>query len=165
MKLFNTTCITVLLYGCESWVITKAIEDKINSFATSCLRVMLGVKRTDRVPNTEIHARTETRPLVQEVITRQDWNFWAISCDAQTRNPSSAMPYTSHPMERGDQADNSCRIWNTFSSDWGTKMTLFSLIRLRTWHKTVDNGERSWSPALQPTDDDDEHLLYWCCSN
>ena len=26
IKLFNTTCVTVLLYGCESWVLSKAME-------------------------------------------------------------------------------------------------------------------------------------------
>jgi len=33
---FNTTCITAFLYGCESWVISRDMENKINSFATSC---------------------------------------------------------------------------------------------------------------------------------
>ena len=47
------------------------MEDKINSFATSCFRVMLGVKRVDRVPNSEIYNRTNAKPLIQKVITRQ----------------------------------------------------------------------------------------------
>ena len=36
VKLFNTTCVTILLYGCESWVISQDMENKINAFATSC---------------------------------------------------------------------------------------------------------------------------------
>ena len=31
VKLFDTACITVLLYDCESWVISKDMENKINS--------------------------------------------------------------------------------------------------------------------------------------
>ena len=44
IKLFNTTCVTVLLYGCESWVISGDMENKINLFAISCYRIMLNIK-------------------------------------------------------------------------------------------------------------------------
>ena len=30
VKLFNTTCVTILLYGCESWVISQDMENKTN---------------------------------------------------------------------------------------------------------------------------------------
>ncbi|XP_068696932.1 uncharacterized protein [Montipora foliosa] len=49
IKLFNTNCVTVLLYGCESWVLSKATESDINAFYTSCNRIMLNIKRIDRV--------------------------------------------------------------------------------------------------------------------
>ena len=71
VKLFNTTCITVLLYGCESWVISKDMEDKINSFGTSCYRITLNIKRIDRVPNATIYSLTETAPLIERVRLRQ----------------------------------------------------------------------------------------------
>ena len=45
IKLFNTTCVTVLLYGCESWVLSKARESEINAFGISCYRIMLNIKR------------------------------------------------------------------------------------------------------------------------
>ena len=55
IKLFNTTCVTVLLYGCESWVLSKAMESEINDFGTSCCRIMLNIKRIDRVSNAKIY--------------------------------------------------------------------------------------------------------------
>ena len=64
MKLFYTTCVTVLLYGCESWIISKDMEDKINAFATSCYRIMLNIKRVNRVSNTTVHNLTNTAPLI-----------------------------------------------------------------------------------------------------
>ena len=67
VKLFNTTCITVLLYACESWVISKDMENKINSFGTSCYRIMLDIRRIDRVPNATIYSLTETAPLIETV--------------------------------------------------------------------------------------------------
>ena len=73
VKLFDTTCVTVLLYGCESWVISKDMENKINSFGTSCYSIMLNIKRVDRVtvPNTTIYNLTETTPLVVRARIRQ----------------------------------------------------------------------------------------------
>ena len=48
-------CVTILLYGCESWVLSQNMESKINSFATSCYKIMLDVKRKDHVSNTVIY--------------------------------------------------------------------------------------------------------------
>ena len=71
VKLFNTTCVTVLLYGCESWIMSEDMINKINSFGTSCYRIMLNIKRTDRVPNATIYSLTETTPLIERVRTKQ----------------------------------------------------------------------------------------------
>ena len=54
----KASCVTILLYGCESWVISKDMENKINAFATSCYRVMLNIKRIDHVLNTTIYSMT-----------------------------------------------------------------------------------------------------------
>ena len=71
MKSLNTTCITVLLYGSESWVISKDMENKINSFGTSCYRIMLNIRRMDWVPNATIYSLTESAPLIERVRLRQ----------------------------------------------------------------------------------------------
>ena len=64
IKLFHTTCVTILLYGCESWVLSQDMECKINAFATSSYRVMLNIKRRDHVSNSIIYSMTDTQPLV-----------------------------------------------------------------------------------------------------
>ena len=71
IKLFNTTCVTVLLDGYESWVLSKAMESDINAFGTSCYRIMPNIKRIDRVSNAKIYDLTQTAPLVENVRTRQ----------------------------------------------------------------------------------------------
>ena len=71
MKSFNTTCITVLLHGCESWVISKDMENKINSFGTSRYRMMLNITRIDRVPNASIYSLTESASLIERVRLQQ----------------------------------------------------------------------------------------------
>ena len=71
VKLFNTTCVTILLYGCESWVLSQDMVSKTNAFATSCYRIMLGIKRQDHVSNTDVYCMTNTQPLIHQVRKRQ----------------------------------------------------------------------------------------------
>ena len=71
VKLFNTTCVTILLYGCESWVTSQDMENKINAFATSCYRVMLNIKRNDHVLNTTVYSMTNTVLQIHLVRHRQ----------------------------------------------------------------------------------------------
>ena len=70
VDLFYTTCVPILLYSCESWVLSHDMESKINSFATSCYRIMLGIKRKDHVSNTFIYTLTNTESLVHCVRKR-----------------------------------------------------------------------------------------------
>jgi len=60
MQLFIASALSVLLYGCESWVLTSDLCRQIDSFQTSCIRIILGVSRTDHVSNEEVYDRTGT---------------------------------------------------------------------------------------------------------
>ena len=71
VNLFYTTCVTILLYGCESWVLSQDMESKINAFATSCYRIMLDIKRKDCISNTILYSTTNTEPLIHHVRHRQ----------------------------------------------------------------------------------------------
>ena len=71
IRLFNTTCVTVLLYGCESCVLSVNMQNKIHAFATSCYRIMLNIKRLDCVSYARIHVMTNTQPLINTVRQRQ----------------------------------------------------------------------------------------------
>ena len=71
LKIFQISCLSVLLYGCESWILTKDLKKSINAFATSCFRIMLHIKRTDRVPNTELYRMVRSGPLASTVLRRQ----------------------------------------------------------------------------------------------
>ena len=71
VKLFHTSCVTILTYGCESWVLSHDMECKLNAFATSCLRIMLNIKRRDCVSNAIIYDMTNTEPLIHCVRNRQ----------------------------------------------------------------------------------------------
>ena len=47
------------------------MENKINSFGTSYYRILLNIRRIDRMPNATIYRLTETAPLIERVRLRQ----------------------------------------------------------------------------------------------
>lgn len=71
LNIFQATCLAILLYGCEAWVMTADLRNKLNSFATSCYRFILNIKRTDRVRNEKILDLVEKPPLSVIVVERQ----------------------------------------------------------------------------------------------
>ena len=38
IRMFNACVKSVLLYGCETWLVTKGIQRKIQTFVNRCLR-------------------------------------------------------------------------------------------------------------------------------
>jgi hypothetical protein len=41
-RLYNAACISILLYGCESWVLTEKDRKKLDVFHRTCLRIIMG---------------------------------------------------------------------------------------------------------------------------
>ena len=83
-NIFKATCLSILLYGCESWVLTDTLEKSLNAFATNAYRIMLNIKRTDRVSNTKIYQMTKQEPL-NRVVQQRQLNF----IGHQLRRPKS----------------------------------------------------------------------------
>ena len=54
LRLFDYLILSVLLYGAETWTIGTEMKQKLDSFGTSCYRMMLGVKKTDMIRNENI---------------------------------------------------------------------------------------------------------------
>ena len=70
IRLFKASVLSILLYGSETWIINKQQKSMFDSFATSCYRIMLNVKRTDRITNEEIYNRVEQKPLSVTILKR-----------------------------------------------------------------------------------------------
>ena len=54
VQLYHTYIQSVLLYGCETWALTRALQDKVDAFDNKCLRRILRIPYTDHVTNTTI---------------------------------------------------------------------------------------------------------------
>ena len=70
INIFKTAVLTIFTHGCECWII-KLNESSINLFATSCYRIILGVKRLDKVTNVEIYQWSAQIPLMSTIRARQ----------------------------------------------------------------------------------------------
>ena len=45
-KIYNSLVLGILLYGCESWVLTEMLRAKLEAFHNRCVRAMCGVTLT-----------------------------------------------------------------------------------------------------------------------
>ena len=71
VNIFQASVVSVLLYGCESWIVDENMEKKINCFGSSCYRIMLGIRRLDKITNESVYEQVRRRPLAYAAYKRQ----------------------------------------------------------------------------------------------
>src|SRR5262249_34722918 len=74
MRFFRTKCMSVLLYGCETWKMTSTIENKIQVFVNRCLRRILKIRWPETINNAELWSTTKCERM-NPLIKRQKWNW------------------------------------------------------------------------------------------
>ena len=72
--LSKTLVLSMLLYGCGTWKMTKGEEKKLNIFQTQCLRRNFRIRWQQHVPNKEVLEMAGTDPISEEV-SRKRW-YW-----------------------------------------------------------------------------------------
>ncbi len=71
LKLFKALCIPILLYGCETWIMTKGIMNKLEAFVMRCYRILLGINYLDRIRNDQIMELIKVQPICKSIFKRQ----------------------------------------------------------------------------------------------
>ncbi|XP_048753924.1 uncharacterized protein LOC125665316 [Ostrea edulis] len=79
IKIFKSNVLGVLLYGAESWKVTKSISNKLDVFQTRCLRRILRIFWPNTISNDELYKRTNTTPLSQ-TIRKRKWLWIGHVC-------------------------------------------------------------------------------------
>ena len=72
IKVVNATMMPVLMYGCETWSLTKKQQSKVQATQMNVLRRMEGVNRLDRVWNADIRERLNQEGVLDLVKRRQE---------------------------------------------------------------------------------------------
>ena len=90
MSLFNAACISILLYGCESWLLSTKSTSKLDVFARTCYRIMLGInQKKDRLTNVELYKRAGNQKPVHEIIRERQLKFTGHCLRLQTEEPAN----------------------------------------------------------------------------
>ena len=65
LRIYNAAVLSVLLYGAETWVLTRTLAQRFHGFDSRPLRKIEGIHWTERVTNEEIRERTSQPPVLQ----------------------------------------------------------------------------------------------------
>ena len=69
--LFDSLKLSILLHGAESWTITQKLKNELNTFGTSCYRILLKIRRIDRVANQHVLNITQRKHLSEILLSKQ----------------------------------------------------------------------------------------------
>nr|KAG5689681.1 hypothetical protein BaRGS_006306 [Batillaria attramentaria] len=71
LRIFNFNVKSVLLYRCETWRITKTMQQKIQSFFNTCLRRIFNIRWPEKIQNEEQWERAGQEPLAKQILRRK----------------------------------------------------------------------------------------------
>ncbi|XP_048478528.1 uncharacterized protein LOC125488872 [Plutella xylostella] len=74
LKIFRSNVKSVLLYGCETWKVTKAISHQLQVFVNRCLRRILRIYWPNKISNDQLRERCHDT-LIDQQIKRRKWNW------------------------------------------------------------------------------------------
>ena len=71
VRLFNSNVKSILLYGSESWSLTKKNESKLQVFINNCLRKILQIYWPQTISNEELWRTTKQVPVSKQIMKRK----------------------------------------------------------------------------------------------
>jgi hypothetical protein len=72
MRFFDAACASILLYGCETWMLTAQQAKKLDVYARTCYRIILGIAQSEsHTTNEQLYARARARPISTIIRERQ----------------------------------------------------------------------------------------------
>jgi hypothetical protein len=72
IRLFNAACVSILLYGCETWVLTKDMANDLDIFARKAYRIILGIRQSEtHWTNEKLYKEVKSEPITAAIRIRQ----------------------------------------------------------------------------------------------
>jgi len=71
LRIFNTNVKSVLIYGCETWRLTKTIIHQLQVLVNRCIRRILNVFWPVQISNQEMRTRAKQKPIELEIQQRK----------------------------------------------------------------------------------------------
>ena len=74
LRLFNSNVKSILLYGAETWKLTKGTTRKIQVVINNCLRRICNIRWPNKISNEELWRKTNESPIEVEIKKRK-WKW------------------------------------------------------------------------------------------
>ena len=72
IRVFKAACVSILLYGSETWILTYEFTEKLDIFAMTCFRIILGIKQSrGHFTNERLYQRVNQLPIRDMIRERQ----------------------------------------------------------------------------------------------
>jgi hypothetical protein len=128
ISLFNAACISIHLYGCESWLLSTKSTNKLDVFARTCYRIMLGInQKKDRLTNVELYKRAGNQRPVHEIIRERQLKFTGHCLRLQTEEPANL--YMLYEYKINVKPTFLKQISNYLSRDAGPSLRVEEIVR------------------------------------
>lgn len=74
IRIFNSNVKSVLLYGCETWLVAEEVTRKLQVFVNRCLRRILQIFWPNTISNLDLHRKCN-QDLIENEIRRRKWGW------------------------------------------------------------------------------------------
>ena len=74
LRIFNSNVKSILLYGCETWRTTKAMQVKIQTFINTCLRRIFNIRWLEKIRNEELWRKAGQESVTIQILRRK-WGW------------------------------------------------------------------------------------------
>ena len=104
IRLFNAACVSILLYGCETWILNDRIKIKLDIYARKCYRIMLDINQQEtRMTDESLYETVGEVPISTTVAYRQ-MSFTGHCLRMGTDEPAKI--YELYESKIADRKDN-----------------------------------------------------------
>ena len=102
MSVYRAVFTPILIFGSESWTVTKKIKSQIQSMEMKFLRRVMGITKMDRIRNVEVRKELDIEPIVNKIERNQlRWYGHLIRMDRETPVKSVWESRVQHKRPRG----------------------------------------------------------------
>ena len=131
-RVFDQCVLPTMTYGCETWITTKFLEQKLRSAQRAMERKMLNITLRDKVRCSEIRNRTKVKDIIEK-IKEAKWR-WACHLARREDNRWTKRLTEWQPRAGKRRRGRQKRRWrDDLDMYWGTNWARSAQDR-RKWH-------------------------------
>ena len=146
LRLFNAACVSVLLYGCECWLLNASSTKKLDVFARTCYRLILNIDQSeDHISNDQLYKLVD-QPAISDTIRKRQLQYVGHCLRMDPEEPANIYSLYLSKMKESGQIGRPKhtyyeQIARHLCSDKEIKP---SLDQIKVWAK----DKRSWNKLL-----------------